>query len=199
MEPADYRFRGNNLDEGLTMACTALRVHIGELQYEIIEEDRGGVTIEARVDPIAVVGLFLSETFKAGRLDLQVRLSDRPDALEGELSGSDLKILTAGFGKGLDALQYLCNRVLNRRLRDHVPIHLDGEGFKERRALKLQEEAGTAAEMAAQRQRPVTIGPYTPAARREVHLALADDPTVETCSDGEGFLKQIVIRPLGRR
>ena len=199
MESTDHRFRGSNLDESLTAACASLQAHIGEIQYEILEEDRDGVMIEARVDPIAVLGLFLSEVFKAGDLDLQVRLSDGPEALGGELSGEDLRTLTAGLGKGLDALQYLCNRVLNRRLQDHVPVHLDGDGYKERRALKLQDEAEAAADKAMQRRGPVTIGPFTPAARREIHLALADDPDVETISDGEGFLKRIVVRPLGRR
>ena len=199
MDLADHCFRGGTLDESLTAACAGLRAHIGEIQYEIIEEDRDGVTVDARVDPIAVLGLFLSEAFKAGELDLQVRLAQGPEALVGELSGSDLRTLTAGLGKGLDALQYLCNRVLNRRLRDHVPVHLDGDGYKERRALKLQDDAEDAADKALRRRGPVTIGPYTPAARREIHLALADDPEVETHSDGEGFLKRIIVRPLGRR
>ena len=42
-------------------------------------------------------------------------------------------------------------------------------------------------------------GLMTPAARREIHLALADDPGVETESDGEGFLKRVVVRPRRRR
>ncbi len=199
MELTDHRFRGSNLDESLTTACSGLRAHVGEIQYEILEEDRDGVVIEAKIDPVAVLGLFLSETFKAGDLDLQVRLSDGPDALGGELGGGDFRMLTAGLGKGLDALQYLCNRVLNRRLQDHVPVHLDGEGYKGRRALKLQDEAEAAADSAMQQRGAVTLGPYTPAVRREIHLALADDPDVETFSDGEGFLKRIIVRPLGRR
>ena len=199
MDLVDHRFQGGTLDESLTAACAGLRAHIGEIQYEIIEETCDGVTVDARVDPVAVLGLFLSEAFKAGGLDLQVRLTQGSDALVGDLSGSDLRTLTAGLGKGLDSLQYLCNRVLNRRLRDHVPVHLDGDGYKDRRALKLQDEAEDAADKAMQRKGPVTIGPFTPAARREIHLALADDPEVETYSDGEGFLKRVIIRPLGRR
>ncbi len=199
MDLVDHHFRGGTLDESLTAACAGLRAHIGEIQYEIIEEDSDGVTVDARVDPVAVLGLFLSEAFRAGDLELQVRLAQGPEALVGDLSGSDLRTLTAGLGKGLDALQYLCNRVLNRRLRDHVPVHLDGDGYKDRRAVKLQDDAEDAADKAIQRRGPVTIGPYTPAARREIHLALADDPEVETYSDGEGFLKRVVIRPLGRR
>ena len=43
------------------------------------------------------------------------------------------------------------------------------------------------------------MGLMTPAARREIHLALADDPGVETESDGDGFLKRVVVRPRRRR
>jgi spoIIIJ-associated protein len=121
------------------------------------------------------------------------------DALEGELEGQDLRYFTSSGGKGLDALQYLCNRVLNRRLTEHTPVHLDTDGFKERRAQKLQERAEGAADEAVRRGAPVILGPLTPAARREIHLALADDPGVETESDGDGFLKRIVIRPSRRR
>ena len=64
---------------------------------------------------------------------------------------------------------------------------------------KLQEQAEAAADEALRSGTPVTLGPLTPAARREIHLALADDPGVETESDGDGFLKRIVIRPRRRR
>ena len=102
----------------------------------------GGTTIVLPAfDPMAVLGLFLSETFHGGGLDIIAHLADRDDALEGELSGNDMGLLTASGGRGLDALQYLCNRVLNRRLQDHLPVHLDSDGFKERRAHKLRERA----------------------------------------------------------
>ena len=103
------------------------------------------------------------------------------------------------MGRGMDALQYLCNRVLNGRMREHPPVHLDAEGFKERRALMLQEKADEAADEALRTGGAVTLGPYTPAVRREIHLALADDPGVFTESDGDGFLKRVVVRPRRRR
>jgi spoIIIJ-associated protein len=165
----------------------------------VVNGDGAEVVVEAEVDPVAVLGLFLSESFHAGDLEITAHLADREEALEGELQGGDLHLLTASGGRGLDALQYLCNRILNRRLSDHRPVHLDCDGFKERRAHKLQERAEAAADEALRRGAPVTLGPLTPAARREIHLALADDPGVETDSDGEGFLKRIVIRPRRRR
>lgn len=193
-------FQGATLDDALSAACSGLGAPMEELHYNVVDEGSGdGVTIEAEVDPVAVLGLFLAETFRAGDLEITARLDLKPEALEGELEGSDLRYLTASGGRGLDALQYLCNRVLNRRISERLPIHLDSDGFKEGRALKLQDQAEAAADEALRRGVPVTLGPLTPAARREIHMALADDPGVETDSDGEGFLKRIVIRPRRRR
>lgn len=193
-------FRGATMDEALSSACGELRARVGELRYDVESDDGAGeVIIQAELDPVAVLGLFLSETFRAGELDLQVQLTVGEEALDGELSGSDMRVLTATGGRGLDALQYLCNRILTRRLPDHAPVHLDTDGFKARRAVQLQERAEAAADEALRRRGAVVLGPLTPAARREIHLALADDPGVETSSDGEGFLKRVVVRPRRRR
>ena len=193
-------FRGATLDEALTEACSRLRARVGELHYEVLEDDAGPeVAIHAELDPVAILGLFLSETFRAGELEMTAQLVLADDALDGELSGVDLRLLTASGGRGLDALQYLSNRVLTRRFPRHLPVHLDSDGYKARRADKLRERAEDAADQAVRKRTQVVLGPLTPAARREIHLALADDPDVETESDGEGFLKRVVIRPVGRR
>ncbi len=41
-----------------------------------------------------------------------------------------------------------------------------------------------------------TLRPMNPADRRIVHLALADDPDVETESQGNGYFKRVSIRLL---
>lgn len=197
---APRTFRGANLDEALTVACAELRARVGELRYEVVSEGGGnGVELAAEVDPVAVLGLFLSESFRAGALDVSAQLEVGEESLAGELGGTDLHLLIGGGGRGLDALQYLCNRVLTRRFSHHMPVHLDTQGFKERRAQQLRERASSAADEAVSTRTQVVIGPLTPAARREIHLALADDPGVETFSDGEGFLKRVVIRPVRGR
>ncbi len=193
-------FQGASLDEALSSACEGLDARLEEIQYDVLETGNGDpVEIEAAIDPVAVLGLFMSETSRAGGLDITARLVEGEEALAGELVGGDVGLLTASGGRGLDAFQYLCNRVLNKRLSDHLPVHLDSDGFKDRRALKLQERAEAAADEAIRKGAPVTLGPLTPAARREIHMALADDPGVETESEGDGFLKRIVIHPRRRR
>jgi spoIIIJ-associated protein len=193
-------FRGETLDTALSEACAALKTRIGELRYDMdTTEDGSEVIVRAEVDPVAVLGLFLSETFSAGQLDVTARLKETEEALEGELSGADCGILIAADGKGLDSLQYLCNRVLNRRLERHQPVRLDTNGFKEQRSYELQNKAESAADEALRTRSPVVMGLMTPAARREIHLALRDDAGVETESDGDGFLKRVVVRPRRRR
>ena len=165
----------------------------------MVEEDPGReVRISASVDPVAVLGLFLSETFAAGELEIRARLETAGEALRGELAGADTTLLTTNGGQALDALQYLCNRVLDNRLRNHPPVHLDTGGFKGRRAEALRRRAVETADRVARKGRPVTLPWMTPAARREVHVALHDDDRVETESEGSGFLKRVVVRPRRR-
>jgi len=192
-------FTAATLDAALSDACSAFGARIGELRYEVDETADGDISLEAELDPVAVLGLFLSEAMTAGDLEIAARLDETTEEVVGELSGTDCHLLTAAGGKGLDALQYLCNRILNRRLDHHVPVHLDSDGFKERRSYQLQDKAEEAADEALRKRSPVVLGLMTPAARREIHLALADDPGVETESDGEGFLKRVVVRPVRRR
>jgi predicted RNA-binding protein Jag len=187
------------LDEALGAACSALGVRVGELTYEVEEESAEGVVIRAGVDSEAVLGLFLAEVFRAGELELEARIVPENGVLAGELSGEDIRVLTGGEGRGLDALQYLCNRVLDHRVREHAPVHLDCGGFKGRRSGRLEERAARTADEVARSGRAATLPPMTPAARRDVHLALAEDSRVETESDGSGFLKRVVVRPRRRR
>ena len=45
------------------------------------------------------------------------------------------------------------------------------------------------------RSSPQLLPPLSPGERRLVHLALAEDPDVETESEGDGFLKRVAVRP----
>ncbi len=192
------RFDGPTLDAALHRAASELGCSHQELAYRVVEEGAGTMVVEAEIDPHAVLGLFLVGAFAAGRLDIRTELDHGDDILLGELVGADAGLLTRGGGEALDALQYLCNRVLDAKLGRHPVVRLDSGGFKDRRRLRLIERAVAEAERAVASGRPVQLEPMTPAARREVHMALAEDPLVETNSHGTGFLKRVVIKPRRR-
>ncbi len=195
---SEHRFTAATLTLALDRAAEALECSHEELAYRVIEERPGHVEIEASADPVAVLGLFLRRTFEAGGLAIETSITEMEDVLEGQLSGADAGLLTRSGGEGLDALQYLANRVLDARVGRHPAVRLDSDGFKAHRRRRLAERAVQEAERAVATGRPVRLEPMSPAARREIHVALADDGRVETESDGTGFFKRVVIRPRRR-
>jgi len=59
------------------------------------------------------------------------------------------------------------------------------EGYRERRRAKLLNQAKEAARKVKQREKPVVLEPMHAADRRTVHIALRDDPLIETTSINE--------------
>jgi spoIIIJ-associated protein len=84
---------------------------------------------------------------------------------------------------------------VGRRTDKWVPIVIDVEGYKQRRASALETFAAEMAERVVSRQVPFTMEPMPPYERRIVHMALADHGRVVTESIGQGEERKVVIRP----
>jgi spoIIIJ-associated protein len=113
-------------------------------------------------------------------------------AVEGEGSG----LVIGRRGQTLDALEYLLNRVANRRPGgEGVRVRIDVEHYRERRQESLEQLARRLAAKAKESGRVVTLNPLSPRDRRIVHLALADDGAVTTRSEGEGHFRRLLIVP----
>ena len=125
---------------------------------------------------------------------------DEYEGDEGELildlTGDDLAILIGRHGKTLDALQFLVSTATARMVGYRYPIVVDVEGYKGRQREKLESIALNAADRAASQNRSVRLRPMTPYERRIIHITLADDPRVETASEGEGPSRRVVVLPL---
>jgi spoIIIJ-associated protein len=122
-----------------------------------------------------------------------------PDVIELDIKGDGSGILIGRHGQTLDALEYLVNRLLARKIRDAVPIVLDTESYRARRRYQLERMALSMGEQAKREHAPVKLDPMPPRDRRIVHLALKDDPLITTRSSGDGFLRSIEILPVGER
>ena len=111
-----------------------------------------------------------------------------------ELIGDDVEGLLANKGEGLNGLEVLVARIASRRVGEPVHPRLDAEGFRRHQKETLEELAHRSAEEAKRTNRPQLLPPLPPAERRLVHLALAEDPEVETESEGSGFLKRVAVK-----
>jgi len=151
---------------------------------------------DGAMDPEAfsVVEATITELLGAAGLLVEVRRRESDEMLF-ELIGDDVEPLLANRGEGLNGLEVLTGRIAGKRLGRPVFPRLDAEGFRAHQRESLEELAHRSAEEAKRTRRPQLLPPLAPGERRLIHLALAEDPDVETESEGEGFLKRVAVRP----
>ncbi len=125
--------------------------------------------------------------------------SDDPETLELNIKGDGSGILIGRHGQTLDAIEYMVNRLLARKIKDAAPLSIDTESYRARRRRLLQRMALSKGEQAKREHVSVMIDPMPPRDRRIVHLALQDDPMITTRSTGDGFLRAIEILPVDER
>lgn len=118
------------------------------------------------------------------------------ERVEVEVEGADATVLVVEDGKGLLAIQHLLPRMLRGLTGRSSFVRVDSQGFHQQRRERLEALALKEAEAASRGGTPRTLPPMAPDERRIVHLALQDDPTVETESRGTGLHKRIVVRPV---
>jgi predicted RNA-binding protein Jag len=160
-----------------------------------------GATGDARLpgatdaDAVAAVESTLTELLSAAGLLVEIRRRDSSgDELLFELFGDDVEPLLANKGEGLTGLEVLVGRIASKRLGAPVHARLDAEGFRAHRKEALEELARQSADEARRSRRPQLLPPLAPWERRLVHIALSEEPDVETESEGDGFMKRVEVR-----
>jgi spoIIIJ-associated protein len=136
----------------------------------------------------------LSELLSAAGFLLETRRRSSREEMVIELMGDDVEPLLANKGEGLNGLEVLTGRIASRRLGRPVYPRIDAEGFRDHQRESLEELAHRSAEEVKRTRRPTLLPPLSPGERRLVHLALAEDPDVETESEGDGFLKRVAVK-----
>jgi spoIIIJ-associated protein len=145
-------------------------------------------------EAFAAVEATLTELLGAAGLLVETRR--RPGAeMLFELIGDDVEPLLANRGEGLNGLEVLTGRIASKKIGRPVYPRLDAEGFRAHQKESLEELALRSANEAKRTHSPQLLPPLSPGERRLVHLALAQDPEVETESEGDGFLKRVAVRP----
>ncbi|MDP6064933.1 MAG: RNA-binding cell elongation regulator Jag/EloR [SAR202 cluster bacterium] len=113
-----------------------------------------------------------------------------------DVDGDDSGLLIGRRGETLRALQFLVSFIASRRLGYRVNLFVDVSGYQERRYETLRSLAQRNARRVASSGREITLEPMPPNERRIVHMALADDPDVNTVSDGVDDGRRVVIEPI---
>ncbi len=113
-----------------------------------------------------------------------------------QVSTEESSLLIGKHGERLDDLQYLVNRILQKKMEDPPRIRVDCDRFRVRQEEKLIETARALAEKAKESGKIMRMRPLNAYHRRIVHNALIDDDEIETEPPrSDERLKRILIKP----
>ena len=149
---------------------------------------------QQREDAIAL----LAETIRLTGIEATVAAEVMEDGgLKLNVESPDSAILIGHKGRGLEALQYLINRMVRAGDNAEGPerIVVDIESYLERRRASLEEMALQLAQKAKETQREIRLKPLSPQERRIIHLVLESDPEIRTFSTGTSPMRSVVISP----
>jgi predicted RNA-binding protein Jag len=129
-------------------------------------------------------------------LELTPQIFQGEDRLEVDLTGEDVDWCFADDGEFVMSVEHLLPRLIRSLSGEAVPVRVDCDNFHEIREERLRSLAQRVAEDVRRRGRPRILEPMNPADRRIIHVTLADDPGVATESEGDGYFKRIMIKPV---
>jgi spoIIIJ-associated protein len=151
---------------------------------------------EEELEPEEALEELLEEIADAFGLDVRVEVEESEGVLSGRVKGEDVGLFIGRRGQTIDAVQHLAQRIVFPGGPSPCRVVVDADGYRERRAELLRDDADDAAEEALRLGRPVELDPMPPSERRIVHEYLRDRGSVETHSEGDEPERYIVVAPL---
>jgi spoIIIJ-associated protein len=136
---------------------------------------------------------FIKEICRCMNVEADYQVSQRNEHWYVDITGTELGILIGRRGDTLEALQYLTNLAVARKLAERVRIIVDVEGYRQRREETLVRLAQRLADKVKRTGTRVVLEPMNPHERRIIHTALQEDLRILTFSEGEDLNRRVVI------
>jgi spoIIIJ-associated protein len=111
------------------------------------------------------------------------------------LNERDQNILIGRRGETLDAVQFLVNLMLGRKVDLWARVVVDVEGYRLRRKLALINLARRTADQVQTRQQAIPLEAMPAHERRIIHMTLSEHPEVTTESSGAEPERRVVVLP----
>lgn len=202
---------GRTVDEAVSAALLELCADMDEVEIEVIEEGNKGLfgilgNKEAKVRVTLIKSSLkdCAEDFLGNVLDAMgifgvVDIEEEEDALNINITGSNMGVLIGRRGETLNALQYITSLVVNKNTDKYVRVSIDTENYRKKREETLIKLANKLAERAIKYRKNVTLEPMNPYERRIIHASLQNNSQVTTYSTGEDANRRVVISYKGGR
>ncbi len=201
------RMKGKNIEEAVGLALQVLQAKKEDVEINIVSPGGGGVLgilggEEAEVEVSLKMGIgeqaksVLQEILdKMGFMSIVALVGEEEDRIALEIKGEDMGRIIGKEGATLKALETIISAALSKNYGKKIWLALDAQGYKKRKAEKIERIAKEAAEKAIKGGEEVVLPPMTSGDRRIVHMALQENEKVSTISRGEAGERRVVIVP----
>jgi spoIIIJ-associated protein len=213
--------RGRTIDEAVDAALVQLGKSRRDVDVKVLSETAEEAIVEVTVlqarpeQPAAVpagtaaavapqsntseqVRKLVAELLERMGVRCQVTARESDESIVVDISGRDLGMLIGWRGETLRALQTMTNLLASRHIGPERRVVVDVEKYRQRRENTVREIAFRAARQVKMTGDPITLDAMQPFERRAIHLALSDDPDVETGSIGEEPERRVVVSPAAK-
>lgn len=202
--------KGQSVEEAVQRALEELGASQDQVEVTVLQEPTRGflglgakpavveVTLlqDRREEALREAKRFLKQILpQMGVTQFQIESIQEEDHLLLNISGENLGIVIGRRGQTLDALQYLINVAVNRRLQGHVRFILDAANYRERRQKALEQLADRLAKQVIRTREKVVLEPMSAAERKIIHTKLQNYAGVMTKSEGEEPRRRITLLP----
>ena len=124
-----------------------------------------------------------------------VRVEEKNDQVVFHVEGGKTAVLIGKRGQTLEAIQYIVDRIVNKKSERRTRIQIDVAGYLENKKTNLEQRAFHLAGKVKTTGKPITVGELNVYDRKIVHMCLKEDKNVRTQSMGSGFYRKLVIFP----
>jgi len=127
---------------------------------------------------------------------VEVAPSELPDYIKFAIRTNSPGILIGREGEHLSAFSLIVRKIVEKTGGniDNQRFFIDVGGYQSERIQKIQKVAHIMADRAKSFNRNVELPPMSAYDRMVVHATLAEDPKVETGSEGQGRARRVIIR-----
>ncbi|MDQ7092457.1 RNA-binding cell elongation regulator Jag/EloR [Desulfosporosinus sp. PR] len=196
---------GKTVEEAIAAGIQELAVDRQYVNIEVLEEPAkkglfglfgtklARVRVSYEDDPGILATEFINDVCQAMGVKAGAQISKNAENWHINITGPDLGILIGRRGDTLDALQYLTNLAVAKKLSERVRIIVDVEGYRLRREETLIRLAKRLSEKVKRTGVRIVLEPMNPHERRIIHTSLQDDTRISTFSEGDDPNRRVVI------
>ncbi len=196
---------GKTVEEAIAAGVLELGVDRNRVKIEVLEEPTkkglfglfgtrpAKVRISYEDDPGMLASDFINKVCQAMGVNVNTQASKDGEHWHIDITGPELGILIGRRGDTLDALQYLTNLAVARKLSERVRLIVDVEGYRLRREETLVSLAKRLSEKVKKTGIRVVLEPMNAHERRIIHTSLQDEARISTFSEGDDPNRRVVI------